>query len=122
MDVNHKNEITLKVCKEMNTKGVQIDYEVYHKIMKMVYRSHGQNSDYSAKDENNHYKSSYNDEQTPYKNDYANKRYYNNNNQNYFEYNNNYHYENNQNQPEGGYNKYNNYTQFNNGYKGKWKK
>ena len=57
MDVNHKNDLTLKICKEMKTKGLLIEYELYHKILKMVYKSQGLNADNLAKKELEEYKS-----------------------------------------------------------------
>lgn len=58
MEINHKNDITVKVCKEMKSRGMVIDYELYHKIMKMIYKSQGKNGDYIAKKELEEYKSS----------------------------------------------------------------
>merc|ERR1711957_717987 len=43
MEFNHKNEISLKVCNEIKSRGLEVDYELYSKIMKMVYRNSGKN-------------------------------------------------------------------------------
>jgi len=109
MEVNHKNEITLKVCKEIKSRGLQIDYEIYHKIMKMIYKNQGKNADYTARREEN-----YGEERSCYSENYTPKKNYNNN---YYgnDYNNGYN-------GNAGYNKYNSYYNNNNGgYKGKWK-
>jgi len=57
MEYNHKNETTMMVCKEMKSRGMVIEYELYHKILKMIYRSQGRNGDYMAKKELEEYKS-----------------------------------------------------------------
>jgi len=41
METNYKNELTLSICKDIRTRGLEIDYELYHKILKMVYRNRG---------------------------------------------------------------------------------
>ena len=78
MDINHKNDITLKVCKEMKSRGMVIDYELYHKIMKMIYKSQGKNGDYIARKELEEYKSSTSNMSNGY---YVNN-FYNKNNTN----------------------------------------
>lgn len=45
MEVNYKNELTLGICKEIRSRGLEIDYEIYHKILKMVYRNRGKNTE-----------------------------------------------------------------------------
>ena len=91
MEVNYKNEITLRVCKEMKNRDMLIDYELFHKIMKMIYRNHGKNADYLAKKDLEEYKSTtielkaqgnnnnYNGNYNNYKN--------NNNSNNHYNYN-----------------------------------
>jgi len=105
MEINHKNEITLKVCKEIKSRGLQIDYEIYHKIMKMIYKNQGKNAE------------NYVEERSCYSENYSPRKNYNNNYNNYFgnDYYSNGYYGN------SGYNRYNNYyNSYNKG--GKWKK
>jgi pentatricopeptide repeat protein len=117
MEINHKNEITLKVCNEIKSRGLQIDYEIYHKIMKMIYKNQGKAADYKARKEENYgeERSCYSENYTPKKNNYNNN--YNNYNNYYGDDNNNLYYGNFGN---SGYNKYNNKNNYNVGYKGKW--
>jgi pentatricopeptide repeat protein len=104
MEINHKNEITLKVCKEMKSRGMVIDYELYHKIMKMVYRNQGKNAEYIAKRETEEYKSSTNG----MSNGYHVNNFYNKNNRN-THYGKNYNNSNEQKVDRSGFN-------------GKWRK
>jgi len=101
MEVNHKNEITLRVCKEMKNRSMVIDYDLYHKILKMIYKSQGKNADYLAKKELEEYKS--------YTSNFNKSAYANNNNYN-THYNKNY---------NNNYNNNNNSNSFNNG---RWRK
>jgi pentatricopeptide repeat protein len=39
MERNYKNELTLSICKEIRSKGMEIEYELYHKIIKMIYNN-----------------------------------------------------------------------------------
>jgi pentatricopeptide repeat protein len=96
MEVNYKNDITLRVCKEMKNRSMLIDYELYHKVLKMIYKSQGKNADYLAKKELEEYKSS----SSNFKNSYANNNNYTNSNYNK-NYNNNY---NNNNNNSNGFN------------------
>ena len=41
MERNYKNELTLSICKEIRSKGMEIEYELYHKIIKMIYKNKG---------------------------------------------------------------------------------
>jgi len=95
MEVNYKNDITLRICKELKSRGLKIDYELYYKVMKMVYRSHGKQSEHIVQKEVDEYKKSVNG------NDYE----YNSRSQ----FKNNEH---NDNKPRNKY--YNNYTTYNN--------
>ncbi len=45
METNYKNDLTLAICKEIRSRGLDIDYEIYHKILKMVYRTRGKNAE-----------------------------------------------------------------------------
>jgi pentatricopeptide repeat protein len=89
MEINYKNDITLRVCKELKTRGLKIDDELYYKAMKMVYRSHGKQSDQIVQKEVDEYKKSVsnvvvddgnynNNYKKNYKNDYEKKPRYNN--------------------------------------------
>ncbi len=124
MEYNYKNEITLKVCNEMKSRGLQIDYEVYHRVMKMIYKNQGKNVDHFNKKETENYVG----ERSCYSENYTPKRTYNNNyNNNYNNYYENDYYgeeRNNTYYGNSGYNKNKNYYNENNngGYKGKWKK
>ena len=112
MEANHKNDIALRVCNEMKNRGMDIDYEIYHKIMKMVYKNQGKQNDYNGKREyfrntknNNNNGNGYNsnayEERSCYSENYtkSNRKYnnydYNNQqgtyeNYGYGDYNNNY--------------------------------
>lgn len=76
MEINHRNELTLKVCKEMKSRGMVIDYELYHKILKMIYKNQGKNGDHKAKKELEEYKTSTNNMSNGYhvNNFYKNKK------------------------------------------------
>lgn len=45
MDSNYKNELTLELCKDIRSKGMEIEYELYHKIIKMIYKNRRNTSD-----------------------------------------------------------------------------
>ena len=45
MESNYKNELTLSICKEIRNRGMEIDYIIYHRILKMVYQNRGKNAD-----------------------------------------------------------------------------
>jgi pentatricopeptide repeat protein len=60
MDPNYKNDITLRLCKELKTRGLKIDYELYYKVMKMIYKSHGKQSEQIIQKEVDDYKKSVN--------------------------------------------------------------
>jgi len=116
MDPAYKNDITLKVCKELKTRGLEIDYELYSKVIKMCYKSHGKNSDYVVQKELEEYKKSCQDYSSENKdkdnNNYkGGKRYnnYNNNSSNYTSYNPNY--------KSSGYKTYNNFQPSNTGFR-----
>ncbi len=107
MEVNYKNDITLRVCKEMKNRKMLIDYEVYHKILKMIYRNHGKNADYLAKKDLEEYKS--NTSQLKGQQAHNSNNYYQGNNtphyKNYKNNNNNEQYNNNvANNTTGGFN------------------
>jgi pentatricopeptide repeat protein len=61
MEINYKNDITLRICKELKTRGCKIDYEIYYKVMKMIYKSHGKQSDQIIQREVDEYKKSVNE-------------------------------------------------------------
>ena len=99
MDQNYKNDITLRICKEMKSRGLEIDYDLYYKVMKMVYKTNGKNTDYLIHKEVEEYKKSvidYNSKNPGkddnYKNNkdaytYQKNRNYNQGNQGYKNYN-----------------------------------
>lgn len=116
MDQNYKNDITLRVCKELKARGLKIDYELYYKVMKMIYRSHGKYSDQIIQKEVDEYKKTitenYVEEDTGY-----------------YQKNNSYDYQKPRNNKTAGngyksYNNFNSSAQPNNGFnKGeKWRK
>jgi len=129
MESGYKNDITVKVCKELKARGLKIDYEIYHKVMKMIYRSHGKQSEQLIQKELEDYKSSVNDnssinsgyEQKNFKNSdhYDNLKPRNKNG-----YNNYNTYNNFTNTPGGGSDEYKGYNNFNNTNftTGKWRK
>ncbi len=45
METNYKNELTLSICKEIRSRGMEIDYDLYHKILKMIYRNRGKTAE-----------------------------------------------------------------------------
>lgn len=57
MDFSNKCETTLKICKELKDRNIQIDYELYYKVMKMVYKNSGKKCETIAKKETEEYKS-----------------------------------------------------------------
>jgi len=98
MDPYYKNDLTLKICSELKSRGLEIDYDLYYSIMKMVYKTKGKNSEYLIEKELNEYKKSVNDYNGNNKNNnekdynykkkdnYSNqkpRKYYNNYNNNY---------------------------------------
>jgi len=56
MDPYYKNDLTLKICGELKSRGLEIDYDLYYSIMKMVYKTKGKNADYLIEKELNEYK------------------------------------------------------------------
>lgn len=108
MEVNHKNDIALKVCNEIKQRGMEIDYEIYHKIMKMIYKNSGKQEYTRNNNKNNNY-----EERSCYSENYQKpKKYYNSN---YNNYNNNYN--------DNGYGNDNyNYGYNKNSYKNKYSK
>ena len=72
-----KNDISLRVCKEINSRGLEIDYEIYHRIMKMVYRSQGKNADYLIRKETEQYRSAINEGKTSRSENFDRKKYNN---------------------------------------------
>jgi len=88
METSYKNDLTLKICKELKSRNLEIDYDLYCKVIKMCYRSYGKNADKFIQKELDEYKSSIlkssNDNQE--KNNYHNKHKYNSNG-NYHSYN-----------------------------------
>jgi pentatricopeptide repeat protein len=61
MEVNYKNDISLRVCKELKIRGLKIDDDLYYRVMKMVYKSHGRQSETIIKKEVDEYKKSVNE-------------------------------------------------------------
>jgi pentatricopeptide repeat protein len=119
MEFNHKNEIALKVCNEIKARGMEIDYEIYHKIMKMVYKNQGkqQNDNKITRNSNKYNNNNTFEERSCYSENYVkpnNKKYYNNNNNYYNNYDNSY-------ENENGYDNYN-YGYNKNNYKNKYQK
>jgi len=123
MDFNKKIEITMKICKELKSRGLKIEYELYYKVMKMIYKSNGRKADSFAQKETDDYKStieSVNVEKPVYyssrKKEYNNYNNSNNNNNNYNSYKNNSIYS------EEGYNSNSNYySTSTNSNKGNWR-
>ena len=72
MNFDYKIELTMKLCKELKTRGVKIDYELYYKVMKMVYRNNGRKADSCAQKETEEYKSYINEK---FKNQQTNNGY-----------------------------------------------
>jgi len=106
MEVNYKNDITLRICKELKVRGLKIDYEIYYKVMKMVYKSHGRQCETIVQKEIDEYKKS------------VNEHYEENKGQNYYKYNN-------ETKPRNKYNTYNNFNSgngFSSTGNGKWRK
>lgn len=92
MDFDYKCDLTMKVCKELKSRGLKIDYELYYKVMKMIYKNNGRKADSCAQKETEEYKSSI-ESQKYDKPNYYNKKYtgkpsYNNPNSVYYEGNN----------------------------------
>jgi pentatricopeptide repeat protein len=107
MDSSYKNDITIRICKELKTRGLEIDYELYSKVIKMCYKSHGKNSDYVIQKELEEYKKScqeyYSENKGKEKeSSYKGKQRNNNNNNTYTSYNPNY--------KSNGYKTYNNFS------------
>merc|ERR1711976_576383 len=45
MDFNQKIEITMKICKELKQRGLKIEYDLYYRVMKMIYKSNGRKAE-----------------------------------------------------------------------------
>ncbi len=107
MEGNYKNDITLRICKELKTRGLKIDYEIYYKVMKMVYKSHGRQSETLIQKEIDEYKKS------------INEHYEENQGQSYYKHNN-------ETKPRNknyvSYNNFNSGTGTNSTGNGKWRK
>lgn len=64
LDPIYKNELTMKICQEMTYRGVQIDFPLYERIIKMISRKNSNNANYTNYDNyhnnnNNYYKYNY---------------------------------------------------------------
>jgi pentatricopeptide repeat protein len=77
MNYNYKIELTMKICKELKSRGLKIDIELYYKVMKMIYKNNGKKCENFAQRETEEYQSSVNShvEEKP--------KYYNNKKENY---------------------------------------
>ena len=82
MNFDQKIEITMKICKELKNRGLKIEYELYYRVMKMIYKSNGRKADSFAQKETDDYKSTIESQRDIPKNDYYNKK------KNYFDKNN----------------------------------
>jgi len=79
----HKNELTFKICQEMTFRGLEIEFELYNRIIRMLNRKYPQNynntqnnncnEDYNVFNENSQYEQSYYDNNN--NNKYKNNRY-----------------------------------------------
>ena len=56
MDSAYKNDLSLRVCKELKNRGLEIDYDLYSKVIKMCFKSYGKSSNYLIKQELEDYK------------------------------------------------------------------
>jgi pentatricopeptide repeat protein len=101
MEINYKNDLTLRICKELKSRGVKIDYDLYYKVMKMIYKSYGKHSEQIIAKELEEYKklTNFENEETDYYNykphDYDNqkprhKTQYNTNFRQFNNFNNNF--------------------------------
>jgi len=138
MDVNYKNDLSLRVCKELKNRGLKIDYDLYYKVMKMIYRSQGKHADQTIQKEVDEYKKSVNEsysennyEYVNYKNnDYyseqkpRNKQYNSTNYRNFNNFNNNFSSNNTttQNTNQGGVNTTQGANTTQGSTQGKWRK
>lgn len=86
MDFNRKIDITMKICKELKNRGYKIEYDLYYKVMKMIYKSNGRKADSFAQKETEDYKSSIESMNLEKPNFFNNNKKYNNNNKNYNSY------------------------------------
>jgi pentatricopeptide repeat protein len=80
MEFNYKINTALKICKELKLRGLKVEYELYHKVIKMCYK--GKNSESFINKELEEYKSSTVKEESNYKKqnfDYEKPRQTNNN-------------------------------------------
>jgi len=112
MDYSYKIDLTLKVCKELKSNGLEIDYELYYKVMKMCYKSHGKNNEYFIQKELEEYKKScleFSHLNKPKSRDYKGKPKYNNyNNSNQKSFNNRYNEHKTSNNVSSGFRRMNN--------------
>lgn len=90
MDANYKNDITLRVCQELKNRGLKIDYELYYRVMKMIYRNQGKKSDQVIQKAVNDYKEAVNNSSDNYqtKTYKSHENYYSKGKGNYRTYNN----------------------------------
>ncbi len=104
MDFSVKVDTTIKICKELKSRGLKIEYDLYYKVMKMVYKSNGKKADAFAQKETDEYaycieKNSYNQTNNNY---YNNNKNYNKSYNNYNNYSDNSVYNNNNNNQSQG--------------------
>jgi pentatricopeptide repeat protein len=102
MDQMYKNDITMRICREMKTRGLEIDYDLYYKVIKMVYKSNGKNTDYLVQKEVEEYKKSVSE----YNSKNANTEYYRNKDNNSYQ----------KNRSNNGFRNYNNNTNTETGF------
>jgi len=58
MDPSYKYDITLRICKELKNRGLEIDYELYCKVLRMCYKTYGRNGEQTIQRELEEYKRS----------------------------------------------------------------
>ena len=55
IDFKVKIQNSLQICNEMKNRGYKIDYELYYKVMRMIYKSYGKKCEFYAQQETNSY-------------------------------------------------------------------
>lgn len=105
MDFSVKVDTTVKICKELKSRGLKIEYDLYYKVMKMVYKSNGKKAESFAQKETDDYAyciekhqttNSFNNNGKNYNKNYSNNNYNNYNESSIYSNNNG-----NQNQSQG---------------------
>lgn len=86
MDPIYKNDLTYKICQEMTYRGLEIEFELYNKIVRMLNRKHSNNYNYNNHNQNFQNNNHQNQDMSVYGNSQYEQSLYENNNRDICKY------------------------------------